>query len=72
MNDVPESHAEVKWVACPCCGVKAAWNPQNKFRPFCSERCKLIDLGQWANERFRVAGEAVQEETASPPADRAN
>lgn len=30
------------------------WTPQSRYRPFCSERCKLIDLGEWANERYRV------------------
>jgi hypothetical protein len=30
------------------------WSEENRFRPFCSERCKLIDLGQWANEAYRV------------------
>jgi endogenous inhibitor of DNA gyrase (YacG/DUF329 family) len=34
------------------------WDPQNRFRPFCSERCKLIDLGQWASEQYRIPNEA--------------
>lgn len=41
-------------VACPHCGTMTEWNPQNHFRPFCSERCKMIDLGAWATERYRV------------------
>ena len=41
-------------VACPNCGVEVEWAPTNKFRPFCSERCKLIDLGAWGNEQYRV------------------
>ena len=41
-------------VACPRCGALAPFAPQNKWRPFCSERCKLIDLGDWAAERYRV------------------
>ncbi len=41
-------------VACPQCGKKTAWTPANPFRPFCSERCKLIDLGQWAKEEYRI------------------
>ena len=41
-------------VACPQCGVSIEWNPENRFRPFCSERCKMIDLGAWATERYRV------------------
>jgi endogenous inhibitor of DNA gyrase (YacG/DUF329 family) len=37
-----------------------AWLPENRFKPFCSERCKMIDLGAWANEEYRVA--AVEQE----------
>jgi endogenous inhibitor of DNA gyrase (YacG/DUF329 family) len=33
------------------------WNTANAYRPFCSERCKLIDLGAWFSEEHRVAGE---------------
>jgi uncharacterized protein len=46
----------VRYVACPACGARVAWLPENRFRPFCSERCKLTDLGAWANEEYRVAG----------------
>lgn len=41
-------------VACPTCGTLVEWSAQNKFRPFCSERCRLIDLGQWAAENYRI------------------
>ena len=41
-------------VACPTCGKEMEWDTSNRFRPFCSERCKLIDLGKWANEEYRV------------------
>jgi endogenous inhibitor of DNA gyrase (YacG/DUF329 family) len=41
-------------VNCPQCGRIVAWEPANPYRPFCSERCKLIDLGQWASEAYRV------------------
>jgi endogenous inhibitor of DNA gyrase (YacG/DUF329 family) len=41
-------------VACPQCGAEHAWDTRNRFRPFCGERCKLIDLGKWANEEYRV------------------
>lgn len=51
-----------KLVACPNCGAEAPWDARNKFRPFCSERCKLFDLGQWASERYRVVGEKITEE----------
>jgi endogenous inhibitor of DNA gyrase (YacG/DUF329 family) len=41
-------------LSCPRCGAQVAWSPENRYRPFCSERCKLIDLGDWATEKFRV------------------
>ena len=41
-------------VACPTCSAEVVWSTDNKYRPFCSERCKLIDLGAWANEDYRV------------------
>jgi uncharacterized protein len=41
-------------VNCPQCGKEMVWDTGNRFRPFCSERCKLIDLGKWANEEYRV------------------
>lgn len=41
-------------VACPTCGRLQVYSVDNAFRPFCSERCKMIDLGQWANEGYRV------------------
>jgi len=43
-----------KLVACPTCAKPVQWHPENTFRPFCSERCKLIDLGAWANESYKV------------------
>jgi endogenous inhibitor of DNA gyrase (YacG/DUF329 family) len=41
-------------VKCPTCGASVSWTPENRWRPFCSERCKTIDLGAWATERYRV------------------
>ncbi len=59
MKDTPDKRP---LVACPTCGAEVLWDARNKYRPFCSERCKLVDLGQWAAERYRVAGEEVSEE----------
>ncbi|MGH8761635.1 MAG: DNA gyrase inhibitor YacG [Nitrosospira sp.] len=41
-------------VNCPQCGRTSVWSPENRYRPFCSERCKMIDLGQWAAESYRI------------------
>jgi endogenous inhibitor of DNA gyrase (YacG/DUF329 family) len=45
---------KIKTVHCPTCDKLVEWRPENKYRPFCSERCKLIDLGEWATEKYRV------------------
>jgi endogenous inhibitor of DNA gyrase (YacG/DUF329 family) len=46
-------------VSCPQCHAEVIWDSKiSPFRPFCSERCKLIDLGQWASESYRVPVEA--------------
>ncbi|MDP2829588.1 MAG: DNA gyrase inhibitor YacG [Sulfuricellaceae bacterium] len=46
--------AKPRTVLCPTCGGISIFSPENSYRPFCSKRCKLIDLGQWANEEFRI------------------
>lgn len=43
-------------IRCPVCKKETRWD-DNPFKPFCSERCKLIDLGKWASEEYRIAGE---------------
>ena len=43
-------------VSCPTCGTKVEWTEANAFRPFCSERCKQIDLGAWAEEKYTIPG----------------
>ena len=55
-------------VTCPTCGKALLWSPANAWRPFCSELCKLIDLGAWATERYRVpvVEDKDQPETAPP------
>ena len=44
-------------VACPTCKKQVLWTADEKFKPFCSERCKLIDLGDWATEAHKIPGE---------------
>ncbi|MET0518618.1 MAG: DNA gyrase inhibitor YacG [Burkholderiaceae bacterium] len=43
-----------KIVRCPTCGGDSIFAPSNSWRPFCSERCRQIDLGAWASESFRM------------------
>ncbi len=41
-------------VSCPHCGTGVVWDTANRWRPFCSERCKMVDLGAWASESYRI------------------
>lgn len=52
-------------VNCPTCKKETVWDKNNEFRPFCSERCKLIDFGEWASDGHAIPGAPVQEELMS-------
>ena len=56
-------------VDCPVCARRSEFSPANRWRPFCSERCKLIDLGQWATDGYVIPGDAPdpEEPGATPP-----
>lgn len=54
-------------VNCPTCGQPVEWNAANPYRPFCSQRCKLIDLGQWADESYRLPAEEDTPSGELPP-----
>jgi endogenous inhibitor of DNA gyrase (YacG/DUF329 family) len=60
----------MKVVACPTCGANVVWDASSPFRPFCSERCKMIDLGAWATESYRIPvteeNETVDDEDSAP------
>ncbi|MCP5207456.1 MAG: DNA gyrase inhibitor YacG [Hahellaceae bacterium] len=53
MTDLTKSTSPLS-VDCPTCRVAVEWIEKNTFRPFCSQRCQLIDLGEWATESFRI------------------
>ncbi|MCF7968521.1 MAG: DNA gyrase inhibitor YacG [Methylococcaceae bacterium] len=44
----------VPTVKCPTCARPVEWIPSSGYRPFCCERCKLIDLGEWATESYAI------------------
>jgi endogenous inhibitor of DNA gyrase (YacG/DUF329 family) len=52
-------------VICPNCKKKVAYSQTNPFRPFCSERCKLIDLGAWADEKYRIPLQVTSQDDES-------
>jgi endogenous inhibitor of DNA gyrase (YacG/DUF329 family) len=51
-------------VRCPACGGDSLYAASNPYRPFCSERCKNMDLGAWASESFRVPDETPPDDLA--------
>ena len=49
-------------LACPSCGKATVFAPSNRWRPFCSERCRMTDLGAWATESYRIAAKPAEDE----------
>jgi len=47
----------INTVKCPTCSKMVEWTSDNPWRPFCSKRCQLIDLGEWASESHRIPGD---------------
>lgn len=49
-------------IACPTCKQLTEFSPENPYRPFCSKRCKLIDLGLWASEQYAIPADAKSDQ----------
>lgn len=62
----------INTVKCPTCEKMVEWTPDNPWRPFCSERCKLIDLGEWASESHRITGEHNEDFTLPNQGEKHN
>ena len=58
--------AKPRQVPCPVCRQPALFSPRNPFRPFCSERCRDVDLGAWASESYRITGQVSDDEAGAP------
>ncbi|HWP60099.1 MAG TPA: DNA gyrase inhibitor YacG [Candidatus Acidoferrales bacterium] len=56
-------------VRCPTCHTPVVFEG-NPFRPFCSERCKMIDLGAWAGEKYRIPGEPIEQDAPNDADER--
>ena len=61
VNDPVPPHTP-RLVTCPGCLGESLYDPSNPYRPFCSARCKNMDLGAWASEGFRVAVDSAPEQ----------
>jgi uncharacterized protein len=57
-----EDYGMPRLVKCPICMTEVSWEG-NPHRPFCSERCRLIDLGAWTEGRYRIPGEKINPES---------
>ncbi|HET6263483.1 MAG TPA: DNA gyrase inhibitor YacG [Usitatibacter sp.] len=64
MSSIPPKSART--VACPACGKATLFAPANPWRPFCSDRCRLSDLGGWAAEEYRIPAKPDEEQGADP------
>ena len=58
----PEKSVGGIQVRCPHCGMMHVYSTSDPFRPFCSERCKLLDLGAWASEEMKIDGPSLLED----------
>ena len=47
-------------VPCPTCKRSIVWSEEFPYRPFCSERCKMVDLGAWLTEQHAIPGDPVE------------
>ncbi|HWX31793.1 MAG TPA: DNA gyrase inhibitor YacG [Steroidobacteraceae bacterium] len=54
-------------VKCPTCRRPVEWSAASTYRPFCSERCRLVDLGAWFNEQHKIPDESPAAADESPP-----
>lgn len=61
------TESAAKTVTCPNCGKKVPWKKTERFKPFCSERCKLIDLGEWVMEKKAIPGEPLNSDDELNP-----
>ena len=67
----PQPAVGVRVIRCPACGGRSRYAADNPYRPFCSERCRNLDLGAWASETYRVGSppDAGDDAPADEPSD---
>lgn len=64
-DETPAPRARM--VECPTCRRPTEFSPANRWRPFCSERCRMIDLGAWSDESYVVPGRPIEADDDLPP-----
>ena len=60
----------IRQARCPRCGEPASLEKTNRFRPFCSERCKLIDLGAWASGQYAIPAADDESDPEEPTVEQ--
>ena len=55
-------------VKCPTCRRDVEWSPASQYRPFCSDRCRLIDLGAWLTEQHKIPDDGTAQDPAAADA----
>jgi endogenous inhibitor of DNA gyrase (YacG/DUF329 family) len=66
VENPPESF-KPRQVRCPACAGISLYSPANPYRPFCSARCKGVDLGAWASEEFKLPDNTPPDEPFGDP-----
>ncbi len=69
MTDILTSTEAPIKLNCPTCKKVVLWNDEFPHRPFCCDRCRLIDLGEWASESHRIAGDSLNINLEENPED---
>jgi endogenous inhibitor of DNA gyrase (YacG/DUF329 family) len=63
----PAAPIQPRQVRCPACGGNSLYSSSNLYRPFCSARCKGVDLGAWASEEFKLPDNTPPDESFGDP-----
>lgn len=66
MNTTSNSPQQTRTVKCPSCGISVRWEAASTWRPFCSERCQLVDFGDWASGRNSIPVEEGPDNLSFP------
>ena len=63
----PAAPIQPRQVRCPACAGNSLYSSANLYRPFCSARCKGVDLGAWASEEFKLPDNTPPDESFGDP-----
>ena len=66
-DSTPPADFKPRKVRCPACAGQSLYSSANPYRPFCSARCKGVDLGAWASEEFKLPDPTPPDENFGDP-----